>query len=210
MANRPESLSSMPKTREIAAVGLFGALSIMLTIVSNRVLVIQFIPPVSYLLFDLGEIPVMACFLMVGPRAGVTAAIVEWIALNLQPTSVPLIGPLFKLLSVLSTFLGIWAGWYLFRRLKMDHRFAGSSIIAALTRSLLMSGPNALFLMVYFHVSPASGLYYFLELTAIFNVLQVPFDLIPTFVIIRLPQVRHTFRSNGMTWFESRVASRPK
>lgn len=210
MSSNSETLLSMPRTREIATVGLFGALSIMLTIVSNRVLVIQFIPPVNYLMFDLGEIPVMVCFLMVGPRAGVTAAIVEWIALNLQPTSVVLIGPLFKLLSVLSTLLGIWIGWKLFRNWKMNRRFVGSSVIAAITRSLLMSGPNALFLMVFFHISPASGLYFFLELTAVFNILQVPFDLIPTFIILSLPQVKHTFRSNSMTWFESRVASRAK
>ncbi|MGI0084226.1 MAG: ECF transporter S component, partial [Nitrososphaerales archaeon] len=190
--------------------GLFGALSIMLTIVSNRVLIIQFIPPVNYLMFDLGEIPVMVCFLMMGPRAGVTAGVVEWLALNLQPTSVPLIGPLFKLLSVLSTLVGVWIGWRLLRSRKMKPKFAGSSVISAVTRSVLMTGPNALFLIIYFHISPTSGLYFFLELTALFNVLQIPFDLIPTFIIISLTQVKHTFRSNGMTWFESRVESRAK
>ncbi len=210
MSNSSQKVVVIPKTREIAAVGLFGALSILLTIISNSVLIIPFIAPVSYLFFDLGEIPVMICFLMIGPRAGVTSAFVEWIALNLQHSSFPIVGPLFKLLSVLSTLLGLWVGLKLFRGQNLNQRFLATSVTAAMARSILMTGPNAMLLMLVFQLTPQTGLFYFLELTAVFNVLQIPFDLVPAFIILRLPQVKHTFRSNGMTWFESRIASRPK
>jgi riboflavin transporter FmnP len=192
------------KTRELATVGLYGALAIILTIISNLVLKIAFVPPVNYLLFDLGEIPVMICFLTMGPRSGVYVAIIEWLALNLLPTAIPLIGPLFKFMSVASTLGGLWIGWKLSSKLDLKFKFSMASATSALSRATIMTIPNAALLVFVFGLHPFSQvLYFYLELTAIFNALQIPFDLIPTYVVIRLPQVKQMLRKNGMTWFES-------
>jgi hypothetical protein len=64
-----------------------------------------------------------------------------------------------------------------------------------------------LYLMYFFGVPSGQYLIYLLELTAVFNVLQVPFDLVPTYIILRLPQVRLTLRKNGLVWFEGRKSS---
>lgn len=206
MSSQPtmtKPLNKIPRTREIATVGLFGALSIVLTIFSNLLLKLAFVPPVNYLLFDFGEIPVIVCFLIIGPRAGFSVAVIEWIALNLLPTTTPVIGPLFKFMSVSLTLAGLWIGWKLFRKSSMNAKFAVSSIVSASFRSAVMTLPNAAFLIFSFHI-PASGYFYFLlELTAVFNVLQIPFDFVPTYILIGLPQVKQMLRKNGMTWFES-------
>ncbi len=197
----------LPKSREIATVGLFSAFSIILTIISNLVLKLAFVPPVTYLLFDFGEIPVVICFLLVGPRGGFCVAAVEFFALNLLPTTTPLIGPLFKFMSVAITLLGLWIGFKIIKSRSFKSKIAASSVFSAILRSVGMTIPNAVWLVYSFHFVPFSSLlYYTLELTAVFNVLQIPFDLVPTYIILDLPQMKHILRKNGMTWFESGVS----
>jgi riboflavin transporter FmnP len=201
-----KQIIQLPKSREIAAIGLFSAFSIILTIISNLVLKLAFIPPVSYLLFDFGEIPVIICFLLVGPRGGFCVAAVEFFALNLLPTSTPLIGPLFKFMSVSITLLGLWIGFKVLRSRSFKSKMGASSVFSAILRSVGMTLPNAAWLVYSFHFVPFSSLlYYTLELTAVFNILQIPFDLLPTYIILDLPQMKHILRKNGMTWFESGV-----
>lgn len=197
------SPSGIPRTREIAFIALFGSLSIILTVVSNLIVKIAFVPPVSYLLFDLGEIPVIICFFAIGPRGGLSAALIEWLALNLLPTTTPIIGPLFKLFSVGATILGLWIGWKLEKNSSFKTKFAAGSFIAAISRASVMTLPNALFLIYLFGLGPSNPEFYlFLELTAIFNVLQIPFDVVPTYIILHLPQVKLMLGKNGLTWFD--------
>lgn len=198
--------NSMVKSRVIATIALFGAFSIILTIISNLVVKLAFVPPVSYLLFDLGEIPPIICFLMIGPRGGYSVAVIEWLALNLFPTTIPIIGPLFKLMSVVPTIVGMWISWKLLAHSRSDlkTKFTVGSAIAAVLRASVMTLPNALYLILGFGLTPSQSIfYYLLELTAIFNVLQIPFDMIPSYIIIRLPQVKRVLRKNAMTWFET-------
>ncbi|MDG6907903.1 MAG: hypothetical protein JRN20_19205 [Nitrososphaerota archaeon] len=189
-----------------ATIALFGAFSIIFTIFSNLVFKLGFIPPVSYLLFDLGEIPPILCFLIIGPRAGVAVAVIEWLSLNLFPTTAPLIGPLFKLLSVIPTIVGLWIGWKLLPRPNstLKSRLAVGSVAAAVLRAIVMTVPNALYLIFGFGLNPSQSIfYYILELTAVFNFLQIPFDVVPSYIIIQLPQVKRLLRNNRMTWFET-------
>jgi riboflavin transporter FmnP len=193
----------IPKSREIAAIGLFGALSIVLSVISNFVLKLAFVPPVSYLLFDFGEIPVIISFFILGPRSGFSVAVVEWIALNLLPTSLFFLGPLFKFLSVSLTLAGLWLGWKITKRANFKTRFVTASIVSSIVRAVVMTIPNAILLILFFHYPESSEILYLsLELTGIFNVLQIPFDFVPTYIFLELPQVRHVLRKNGMTWFE--------
>jgi riboflavin transporter FmnP len=196
----------LPKSREIAAIGLFSAFSIILTIVSNLVVKLAFIPPVTYLLFDFGEIPVIICFLIIGPRGGFSVAVVEFLALNLLPTTSPVIGPLFKLISVGLTLVGLLIGFKITRSQGFKSKMGASSVFSAILRSIGMTLPNAILLVYLFHFTPLSAAFdYTLELTAVFNILQIPFDFIPTYIILDLPQMKQILRMNGMTWFESGV-----
>jgi riboflavin transporter FmnP len=196
---------AIPRSREIAFIALFGSLSIILTVISNLVLKLAFVPPVNYLLFDLGEIPVIVCFLAIGPRGGLTAAAIEWLALNLLPTSTPVIGPLFKLISVVSTIIGLWIAWKLSGNQKFSLKIVTGGATAAVIRALALTPANALLLIYLFGVSPGPYLLYILELTAIFNVLQIPFDLVPTYLVLQLPQVKLRLRKNGLTWFDTQL-----
>ncbi|MHB1908174.1 MAG: ECF transporter S component [Nitrososphaerales archaeon] len=195
---------AMPKSREIAVVALFSALSIILTLISNYVLRLVFVPPVSYLLFDFGEIPAILCFLILGPKAGLSVAVVEWITLNLMPSSAPLIGPLFKLLSVGSTMIGIWVAWKLAGNRNLKVKFTIAGFGASISRAGVMTVFNAALLFSY-GLSPSPLFYYILYLTAIFNILHVVLDVIPSYLVLELAQVRLMLRKNGMTWFERGV-----
>jgi riboflavin transporter FmnP len=195
----------IPRSRKITAVGLFGALSILLSLISAYILRLAFVPPTTYLLFDLGEIPVIICFMTFGPKAGFSAAVIELIALNILPTTLPILGPLFKFFSVSTTILGLWVGLELFKKWSDSSRLVGSGLLAIIFRVTIMTILNAPLLIVVFGVPAGNTLYFFLILTAIFNALHVPFDLIPSFYIVRFPSVRRALRSSGMIWFESRV-----
>jgi riboflavin transporter FmnP len=199
------SAGTIPRSREIALVGVFGALSIILSVVSNSFLKIAFVPPVSYLLFDFGEIPVVLCFFVVGPRAGFSAAVVELIALNLLPSSAPILGPLLKFMAVGSTLLGLWLSWVLVGRSPRAGfrlKFVTAASAAVVSRVVVMTVANAIYLIEQFGVTAGHGLYVLLWLTAAFNALHVPFDLIPAFAILNLPQMKSVLRSSKTLWFE--------
>jgi riboflavin transporter FmnP len=196
---------SVPKSRFIATVAMFGALSIILTVVSNLAVKIAFVPPANYLLFDFGEIPVILCFLVLGMRGGLAAAAIEYLALNLLPSSTPIIGPLFKVISVVATISALWLCWRITKNnSSLTSRFILGGIVAAIVRAAALTIPNALFL-ISFGLGGALPLY--LEFTAVFNALQIPFDLIPIYIILQLPQVRMVLRKNGLNWYERTVTA---
>ena len=115
MENQPQtstSPSALPSTRAfssrtIAATGLFAALAILLTSIS-QFLVLSF-PIVPYLQFDLGEVAIVLAFLLFGPVPAVSAGLVEFITLMGIGQNVPW-GPVLKLIAILSSIAGLWVG----------------------------------------------------------------------------------------------------
>ncbi len=115
MENQPETSASafaLPSTqssrsRTIAATGLFAALAILLTSIS-QFLILSF-PLVPYLQFDLGEVAIVLAFLLFGPVPALAAGFVEFITLMGIGQNVPW-GPVLKLIAVLSSIAGLWLG----------------------------------------------------------------------------------------------------
>jgi riboflavin transporter FmnP len=67
-------------------------------------------PVIPYLRFDLAEIPVFLALLLLGPWAGMLSSIAYWLILLLVGSFSPL-GPAMKFAAVLSTLIGLWAGF---------------------------------------------------------------------------------------------------
>ena len=118
MEEHQASIASAPKikrsnARMIAATGLFGALAILLTSLSQA-LGLNF-PILPYLQFDFGEVAIIIAFLLFGPVPATTAAFVEFLTLMVLGENIPW-GPVLKIIAVLSTLGGLWFGMALARK----------------------------------------------------------------------------------------------
>jgi riboflavin transporter FmnP len=98
-------------TREIALTITFAALAIALNPVA--------IPAVyvTGFYYRFWEIPIVAAFLLLGPKIGVTVAVLRTAAeLTLFPSPAGILGPLFVLPVTLSMLLGVYSGGRLLKR----------------------------------------------------------------------------------------------
>jgi riboflavin transporter FmnP len=157
-------------------------------------------PIIPYLKFDLAEIPVFLAFLLLGPWAGMLSSIVYWLILLLIGSFSPL-GPTMKFAAVLSTLIGLWAGF----RIRASPR-TGLIIGGALGCVIRVAVMSAFNYIVLVYIFPgflefaAAGISAFLGLeisdalaaltmsmifTAIFNVLHVPLSIIPAYLVVK-------------------------
>jgi riboflavin transporter FmnP len=100
-------LSKTPQrfTVTLAGAAVFSALAALLTL-SRAAIPFPLIP---YLQIDFAELPIMISFFLFGPVAAIITELVHWLFLNLTGSDAPL-GPAIKLVAVLSTLFGFWAG----------------------------------------------------------------------------------------------------
>jgi riboflavin transporter FmnP len=204
----------------LAGMAIFGALAVVLTILSQA-LGLNF-PVLPYLQFDFGEIAIFLAFLIFGPIPAIVSGFIEFGTLMVIGENTP-IGPPLKLASILSSLLGLWAGTYLASRLRNPRlrNAAGLGILfGILARMAAMTVANyylIVFISKYFsyyslnaivayygsHLQSAgftlttsNALEIILGVTAIFNALQLLFAAGISYAIVRLPQVR-TLRVAG-------------
>jgi riboflavin transporter FmnP len=216
------------KTRMIVAAGVFGALSILLTILSQA-LVLSF-PLIPYLQFDFGEVAILLAFFLFGPIPATASAIVEFLVLMEFGQNVP-VGPVLKIVAILSSLLGLWLGIKVvpskLARSSKGTIFASSLVFGLIFRAGAMTVANYI-LIVYFYgvnailgfvsalfktigitITNSNGLEVVLGFTAIFNCLQLLMVFLIAYAIMRLPQFKVLTRSSRTAWFES-VGSQPK
>jgi riboflavin transporter FmnP len=100
-------LKSSPQkfTVTLAGAAVFSALAALLTL-SKAALPFPLIP---YLQIDFAELPIYIAFFLFGPVAAIITELVHWLFLNITGSDAPL-GPAVKLVAVLSTLCGFWAG----------------------------------------------------------------------------------------------------
>jgi len=219
---RSSSISNLSTSRKIAAAGLFAALAILLTTISQA-LGLNF-PIIPYLQFDFGEVAILLAFLLFGPVPAVFAAFVEFITLLIVGENVP-VGPLLKLIAILSTIAGLWVGIAISK--KVVHKPNGGTILglglimALIFRAVIMTIPNyylivfistlqgtvefisSAFKLVGITLTPANGLAIILGFTALFNCLQLALAFGIAYLLLRAPQLRHSLRLSRMAWFET-------
>lgn len=94
------------KTQKIALIAVFTAISIVLVFSPAK---ISFpIPPLTFLKYQIWEIPIVAAFLLYGPSVGFSISIMNTLVLLVVfPGDLPT-GPLYNLAALASTLLGIY------------------------------------------------------------------------------------------------------
>jgi riboflavin transporter FmnP len=213
----------------IAGVAIFGALSVVLTTLSVS-LGMNF-PLLPYLQFDLGEIAILLAFFIFGPIPAIISAFVQFGTLLAIGENTP-IGPPLKLVAILSSLLGVWAGTALVSRMGkpgLNKAAALGTALGVVTRIVGTTIANyylIVFLSVYFSgyslaaiigyvatffkaagitITMTNGLALILGFTAIFNALQLLFVLVVSYLIIRLPQMRSTKAAGRRLWIVSYI-----
>jgi riboflavin transporter FmnP len=121
-------LVSELNTKAIALTAVFTAIAIVLTPVAV---------PAGYLqgfFYRFWEIPIVAAFLLLGPKIGVTVALLRTLAeLTLFPGPTGILGPLFVFPVTLAMLLGIYLGGRLLKhRAPMDEKH-GVMLIGSFT-----------------------------------------------------------------------------
>lgn len=181
----------------VSTAACFAALSALLAVAP---LSFSF-PVLTYLKYDLAEIPSLVALLLIGPTAAFAAATAHWLALNAVGSFVPW-GPLFKYSAVLSTIAGFIAGAKLAGRGSVKRALAAGLVLACVVRVAAMSVANVAF---FLFVEPgflgwargllaAAGLAsstesevlaYVLALTAVFNATHVALSLLPAYAALK-------------------------
>jgi riboflavin transporter FmnP len=213
----------------IAGVAIFGALSVVLTTISVS-LGMNF-PLLPYLQFDLGEIAIFLAFFIFGPVPAIVSAFVEFGTLMALGVNAP-VGPVLKLVSILSSLVGVWAGTALVSRMRkpgLNKAAAVGTVFGIATRVIGTTIANyelIVFFSKYFtgysltdildyvtgffktagiSITAANGLTLILGFTAVFNVLQLAFVMIVSYLIVRLPQMRSTKAAGRRLWIVSYI-----
>lgn len=211
-------------TVAIAGGAIFGALSIVLTYISQLAgLNFPFLP---YLQFDLGEIAIFLTLFIFGPVPAFISAFVESVALLAVGENVP-IGPPLKLAATISSILGIWAGTVIASRLRKPKMSGavglgtGVGIVGRIIGTTIANYILIEFVSKYFseyslaeivpyeashftwtgiHLTMADGLVVILGFTAIFNAIQIFVVLLVAYSIVGLHQVRSMRIAGRRPW----------
>jgi riboflavin transporter FmnP len=194
-------------TLSLAGVAVFGALSAILTILS-QFLGLNF-PLVPYLQFDFGEVAIVLSLFIFGPIPALVSSSVEFVTLLAMGQNAP-VGPVLKLFSMVSSIAGIWLGIGLassIRQANMRNFFGLGTAFGAVVRAAVMTLPNY-YILVFFYTIPATvtdlsslfklagitltdanALVLVLGFTALFNVLQLLLVMVISFAVLKVPQV---------------------
>lgn len=196
MAKRASSL-------EVAFTIVFGALSVLLTLLKGFT-TFPF-PVLTYLKFEMAEIPCMVAYLAMGFKPGMAGAVVYWLVLTPIGEFTPL-GPAMKFAALASLILGMEAGRRLCRRsgdyLSSVKTLSVSMVLGTVARVVVMSLFNYLVLVILFPgfldlasmmlstagldaSTPADALVMALTLTAVFNVLHSILSVLLPYLIVK-------------------------
>ena len=214
-------------SRSLAGVAVFGALSVVLTLISQA-LGLNF-PIVTYLQFDLGEIAILLAFFIFGPVPALIAAFIEFATLAALGVNAAFFGPELKLIAILSSLLGVWVGVVAVRRMReptIKKAVGLGSVLGIVIRAAAMTVPNYLLIIFLITVSGTLGavqgsfkligitptesnvLVLALVMTAVFNALQFAFVSLVTYGIVSLPQIQSTRAAGRKPWIASYLQKR--
>ena len=102
-------------TVSLAGGSVFAALAAIMTLAKAS---IPF-PLIPYLQIDFSEIPILIAFFLFGPVSATISAVIQWIFLNVQGSDAPL-GPMIKLIAIMSMLGGFAFGNVLYKRIRHD------------------------------------------------------------------------------------------
>ncbi len=217
-------------TVSVAGIAVFSSLGLILGAISQT-FGLNF-PLIPYLQFDLGEVAIVLAFFIFGPVPAVASSFAEFAGLMVFGQQVP-IGPILKLSALLSTVLGLWAGFKIASKVGtpgLTRLFGSSAISAATFRALIMTVPN--FYLLEFYYSPAAiqGLVQYvlqpsfalvgvgvtvanflvpvLLFTAVFNLLQLALVVGVSYAVLRVPVFSRIKVGGRVLWFATFARTR--
>ena len=206
-------------TASIAGSAIFSALAIILA-AGSQAMGLNF-PLVPYLQFDMGEVAIILAFFIFGPAPALVASFVEFGGLMAFGQNIP-VGPVLKLIALVSTVAGLWAGTRIAARSGRTSflRLAGwTTVLGSAVRAVAMTVPN-FYLVVYIYglaaiegfvrapfaavgigLTSSNALLVILAFTAVFNVIQLVVVMGVSSLVLRVPSVPR-LRVGGRTpWF---------
>jgi riboflavin transporter FmnP len=211
----------------LGGIAVFGALSVLLTILSQA-MGLNF-PLIPYLQFDFGEVAILLSFFIFGPVAAVTSSFIEFVTLMGIGQNAAAFGPELKFIAIISSLLGVWLGTVLTARMarpSVGKAVALGAGLGVVFRSAIMTVPNyvliiflyslpgivgfvsASFKLVGVTLTDANALVLVLGFTAVFNALQLIMVSVVTYLLFRLPQIRSTRAAGRRPWLLSYLEGR--
>ncbi len=115
-------------SKTVALIAVFGALAVVLT-VSSPIRIPAPYTPFPFLYYQIWEIPLVAAFLLFGPKIGTLISIVNTAVLLVVFQGALPTGPLYNLAAVLSMLLGVYIA------VKLVGRFRNNSDVLIATSS---------------------------------------------------------------------------
>jgi riboflavin transporter FmnP len=214
----------------IAGIAVFSSLAILLS-ATSQAMGLNF-PIIPYLQFDLGEIAVVMAFYVFGPGPASISSFVEFVGLEAYGLNRP-IGPLLKLLALLSTVGGLWLGTRLtstISKVSMNRVISIGAVSGAVTRAVVMTIANYYLVTVLYGLSVTATyynlaqtfsivgialtntntLFMILAFTAVFNTLQLGFVVTLAYTVIRFPPFSNLKVGGRAPWFLAVMGSRAK
>jgi riboflavin transporter FmnP len=178
-------------------------------------------PVVPYLQFDFGEVAIILAFFIFGPVPALVSSAVEFGGLMVFGQQIP-VGPIEKLLALVSTVAGLWIGSWLASRRGEASLFGllgWSAAAGGVVRAAVMTIPNY-YLIVYFYglgaiegflkapfaligvaLTDANALGLILLFTAVFNLLQLLLVMGVSSFVVRVPTVSRIKVGGRAPWF---------
>ncbi|TMI53890.1 hypothetical protein E6H13_01960 [Candidatus Bathyarchaeota archaeon] len=211
--------ANIKPTVVIAGAATFGALAALISLLAPPVIQPSF-PILFYLKFDIAEIVDVTAFLIFGPIAGLVTATVHATILTAAPGGAGPFGASLKFLSVLSTYGGLILASRLGKH-KLLTTGSIMTVIGVLTRVVIMTLVNYLYLIVlaqvvfgvdysYFaqltlsaigiNLTGTGFVFYILGLTAIFNAIHAVFSIVVSLVLVNAILTRAPQLVAGREW----------
>ena len=156
-------------SRRLSLEALLTALAVILN------LTISFPAPyLTYLTYEVWEVPIVLALLLLGLRSGVTVAVLNSVVLEIvRPPALPT-GPLYNFAAIVAMFVGVLAAQRIAKRRgwKVVTLFAVSTSLGVITRTSIMTVVNAIALPQAYPIGfgvPVSQVLALLLLIGFFN-----------------------------------------
>jgi riboflavin transporter FmnP len=167
------------KSQAMTGIALFAALALVLNLSHIQ---IPAPPPVSFLIYEFWEIPIIVCLFIFGFYASLTACIINAVGLILINQGASPSGPIFNLIAVTVTLLAIVAGHKVSQRASFGIflEIVLATGLAMLVRTAVMSVVNYVLLPLPYPLGftfPDSAVVPILPLIGIFNATLVLYSV---------------------------------
>ncbi|MDA4111335.1 MAG: hypothetical protein OK439_02270 [Thaumarchaeota archaeon] len=191
-------LASRTKTQTMTGIGLFVAIALILNLSRLQVPA----PYAPFLIYEIWEIPIVACLLIYGLGASIIASLINTgVLLLVNPGSLGA-GPIYNLIAVIVTLISISAGNKLLSRMHAGSApiVVATTALAAALRALVLTFVN--FVLLPFPpplgfsipLTGVTGVIAILPLIAFFNATIVLYTVPFGYAVVRAVSSRFRFR----------------